>query len=183
MGRTVSEILTGDEIRAAVNLHTGRGAALSGDGRYRYLLTRGTYDRAKRSLLWMMLNPSDADHERDDATIRRCNGFCLHWQIPYYEVGNLYGLRSPYPRALWAAADPVGPDNDRYLLAAAARADIIVLAWGSHGKRAKQRADDVMALLWKFNARFHVLGWSKGGDPRHPLMMPSHASLLPASKA
>ena len=59
-----------------------------------------------------MLNPSRADEERNDATIRRCIGFAGDWDFGILEVVNLFALMSTDPAALLKAKDPVGPDND-----------------------------------------------------------------------
>ncbi len=50
----------------------GNGAILS--GRYRYLLWR-TWDETCPRLLWVLLNPSKADEQTDDPTLRRCSRF------------------------------------------------------------------------------------------------------------
>lgn len=153
----------------------GKSATISACGQYRYQLGRGEYDRTQRWALWVMLNPSTADAEVDDPTIRRCIGYCIRWQIPGFDVANLFAWRTTKPAGLRLAADPVGPENDQHLLQLAARADIIMLAWGATAEapRWKARADHVMQLLWPYNNRFRVLGWTKGGSPNHPLMMPA----------
>ena len=48
-------------------------ARFSANGIYRYLLTRSLGGSA--TCLFIMLNPSSADAENDDPTIRRCIGF------------------------------------------------------------------------------------------------------------
>src|SRR5262249_32293760 len=106
-----------------------RGAVISGDGRYRYSLTR-RWGRGPRAL-WIMLNPSRADREVDDPTIRRCIGFSGSWGYGAMEVVNLYALRTPEPRLLRRHPDPVGPENDGWITRASRRATEIVLAWGA----------------------------------------------------
>lgn len=48
---------------------------------YRYLLTRpGSSDEGEAGpTVFLMLNPSTADHLVDDPTIRRCRGFATAW--------------------------------------------------------------------------------------------------------
>jgi hypothetical protein len=56
-----------------------RGTAVISDcGRYRYSLTRSWADGDNR-VVFVMLNPSTADAEVDDPTIRRCIGFAKAW--------------------------------------------------------------------------------------------------------
>jgi hypothetical protein len=150
---------------------------------YRYQLSRGEYNRQQPWMLWVMLNPSTADGAQNDPTVRRCIGYANRWRIPGFDVANLYAFRTPYPNGLWSVDDPVGPDNDQYLLELAARADIIMLAWGANPGPKKERGGQVMDLLWPYVKRFRVLGWTKHGEPNHPLMMPKALDPLPCDWA
>ncbi|MGE3889429.1 MAG: DUF1643 domain-containing protein, partial [Vicinamibacterales bacterium] len=51
-----------------------RGAVLSADGRYRYRLWR-LWDDCAPVMTWVLLNPSTADANEDDPTLRKCIGF------------------------------------------------------------------------------------------------------------
>jgi hypothetical protein len=140
-------------------------------GPYRYLLSRRWGPGAPA--LFVMLNPSTADDTSDDPTIRRCIGFARRWGAPAVEVVNLYALRATRPRDLFAHAAPVGPDNDAAIADAAARAAAIVVAWGAHGARDAARVRCVVGLLGA--RRLACLGTSRGGEPRHPLYLPTRA--------
>src|SRR5437870_2889354 len=87
-----------------------RDAKISDCGRYRYTLTRRV--GVGGPLVWVMLNPSTADAEVDDPTIRRVMKFTEASDCGLAIVVNLFALRSPSPKALRGHADPVGPDND-----------------------------------------------------------------------
>lgn len=88
-------------------------AGISECGTYRYWLCR-EWSPGLDSLVWLMLNPSTADATQDDPTIRRCMGFARRWGYGGITVVNLYAYRATNPRDLLTAADPVGPENDRY---------------------------------------------------------------------
>jgi hypothetical protein len=120
-----------------------------------------------------MLNPSTADEHSDDPTLRRCIGFARQWGLGGLNVVNLYAFRATKPADLWLAADPVGPENDRYLASAAATDELIVAAWGTHAKR--ERIQQVLALPG-FD-RLSCLQITKRGYPSHPLFLPK--GLLP----
>lgn len=62
-------------------------AALSPDGIYRYNLTR-TWG-AGPIATFLMLNPSTADADVDDPTIRRCLGFAKSWGCSSLRVANV----------------------------------------------------------------------------------------------
>ena len=112
--------------------YTDQGAIFDGRRRYRYRLWR-VWDEAKPRVAFLMLNPSTADEEVLDPTVRRCLGYAQAWGFGSFEVGNIFALRSTDPRALRAAADPVGRANDAKLISIAARSDLVVCGWGAHG--------------------------------------------------
>ncbi len=127
-----------------------------------------------------MLNPSTADAEADDPTIRRCRQFASRWGASELSVVNLFALRATEPSALQAAADPVGPRNDEMIAESVLGAGMVVTAWGNHGLLGG-RADEVRTLLRRLSVRPFHFGLNRTGEPRHPLYLPSRADLLPAS--
>jgi hypothetical protein len=118
-----------------------------------------------------MLNPSTADAEKLDATIRRCLRFSQAWGYGGMAVVNLFALRATKPRALYQSADPVGPENLRYVQEAAAGAGGVVAAWGAHGAYRGQGEVVRALLLAGPGARTYHLGFTRGGEPRHPLYL------------
>ena len=80
---------------------------------------------------------------------------------------NLFAFRATKPADMKAAADPVGPQNDRHLRRVAKRAGVVVAAWGAHG-RYLGRDLKVFAIL----RSLHYLKFTKRGLPRHPLYLP-----------
>ena len=136
---------------------------------YRYCLRRVWRDPPSRTVAFVLLNPSTADAVRDDPTIARCVGFAKAWGFDALAAVNLFALRATDPAALRRAADPVGPHNDRYILAAAGAADMVVAAWGAHGAYLG-RAGRVAERLARTQLLWH-LGLTRSGQPRHPLYM------------
>ena len=145
------------------------GATYSRCKTYRYSLWR-SWDGGDGTLLWVMLNPSTADHlGNNDPTIERCEQRAAAWGFARVEIVNLFALRSPRPQALKSALDPVGPRNDRVILDAAERASLILCGWGTWG-HLQERAKTVRGLL--ANRRLHCLGLTQAGEPIHPLYVP-----------
>ena len=145
------------------------GATFSRDRRYRYRLWR-CWDRSRPVVVFCMLNPSTADEQRDDPTIRRCIGFARDWGYGGLEVVNLFAFRATDPRDLRHVADPVGPQNDHHLALAARRATLVVTAWGAHADvRRARRATQVLSGQRRSLAH---LGFTKSRQPRHPLYLP-----------
>lgn len=159
---------------------TGFEAVFSDDGRYRYQLTRQWVwpkNRPPRTLGVIMLNPSTADETKDDPTIRRDVDFAKRWGFERLLIGNLFGHRSPYPKTLLTADDPVGPGNDVWLRITAGNSDMVLVAWGQIDKRWKSRAVHVQHILAVADPGplkdLYCLGRTKSGQPRHPLMLRS----------
>jgi hypothetical protein len=149
-------------------------ARLSACGTYRYELSREWQD-GEGSVLFIMLNPSTADANANDPTIRRCMGFARAWGCRRLEIRNLFAYRATDPADMVAAhmrrVDIVGPENNRSIEVAAseARNDYVIVAWGAH-RLADFRGRDVLEL---FRRPPFCLGVSKSGAPKHPLYIPA----------
>ncbi|RJE79306.1 DUF1643 domain-containing protein [Paracoccus sp. JM45] len=133
---------------------------------YRYALTRRWGDGAGLGIV--MLNPSTADAFRNDPTVERCERRARALGYGAFRVVNLFAFCATDPRDLRQAAQPVGPDNDSFLLEAAGWADAILCGWGVHGAH-QGRHMQVEQLLRGAGASLFHLGLTKDGLPRHPL--------------
>lgn len=149
------------------DLFLEREAVLSDCGTYRYLLRR-TWDYNKPRALFVMLNPSTADAEVDDATIRSCIRLSKSLSYGSFEVVNLFAYRATDPHALKLAADPIGPNNDNCIEAAIGRCDLAICAWGAH-QFAERRAKEVRSTIRRYRPAVFCLGKTKAGAPKHPL--------------
>lgn len=150
---------------------------------YRYLLTRGADTlEARRPMCFIMLNPSTADADQDDPTIRRCLGFAKRERCDSLNVVNLFAYRATDPMALAIQSDPVGPDNFHFVRLAALhaheRCGPVVCAWGAHGRHMDQDLE-VLGWLERGRIRAMCLGTTALGDPRHPLYVKADAPLRP----
>ncbi len=141
-------------------------AVISDCGQYRYMLKR-VWGKGPM-LPFCMLNPSTADAEQDDPTIRRCIGFAKREGFGGIIVVNLFAFRATSPKDMQAAPFPFGPDNHRHLNEVAQAAKLydvpIVCAWG-----ANDRGDTVKSIFRDAGVRMVCLGRTKDGSPRHPL--------------
>lgn len=152
------------------------GAEIDRAGAYRYSLWREWNLDAPR-ISFVMLNPSTADATVNDPTIRRCISFAQSWGYGSLEVVNLFAYRTTKPNTLRRAVDPIGPENDRYLLAARQRAQTIILAWGNWGiLHSRNRA---VTSLFFVQRNIYCLGITQAGQPRHPLYVRGNMTPLP----
>jgi hypothetical protein len=117
--------------------------------------------------MFIGLNPSTADGTRDDPTVKRMVSFAQRWGYGKLFLGNLFAFRSTDPAQLRSQADPVGPDNDLYLVLMSAHSDLVIAAWGAHGAL-HNRGDAVRKLILPL---FH-LGLTNNNQPKHPLYLP-----------
>ena len=74
-----------------------REAKISIDKKERYSLKR-EWDKSKNKILYIMLNPSLADDNNDDPTIRRLINFSKKFNYGGFLVGNIYSTISPNPK-------------------------------------------------------------------------------------
>ncbi len=135
---------------------------------FRYILTRTWTEDPVSYCMIIGLNPSTADENVNDPTIRRCMTFARDWGYGGLVMGNLFGFRATDPQAMLEAEDPVGRDNDFWLHIGAGMSDLVVAAWGTKGNHL-DRDKHVRHHLPK---ELHVLRFTKDGHPEHPLYLP-----------
>lgn len=155
------------------------GAVVSEDTLYRYRLWR--YWGKGPAMVWVMLNPSTADHVDDDPTIRRCMSFARREGCDGIEVINLFALRTTKPVHLLDHPDPEGPDNPRHWrMCLGSSPKLVVAGWGANARKVERVGIFSAALAsaqpwhdWK------CLGFTNEGAPIHPLYQRSDQELLP----
>lgn len=171
--------------RLTVTDHITREASISECGRYRYTLTR-IWDDQRSSLSVIMLNPSTADADQDDPTIRRCIAFARREGFGGINVLNLFAFRATSPDDMIAAEDPVGPECSDRIDAALRRSAAfglpVLAAWGAHGAY-QQRGEAVANRAADFGARLVCLGTTADGHPRHPLYVRGDQPLVALATA
>jgi hypothetical protein len=151
-----------------------KSASISKCGCYRWSLSRSWGQGP--CLLFVMLNPSTADNEQDDPTLRRCINFSKREGFSRLELLNLFPLRSPHPSRLLESAERSrgGRYAEDTLRLGAQRADKIICAWGSFSIAA-QRFEELMSIFDEYD--LFCLGKTRTGQPRHPLYLKSDATL------
>lgn len=156
-------------------------AIISDCGKYRYRLERDGPGEGQTAVI--MVNPSTADAENDDATIRKLRGFGERYSWGRIVVGNLFAYRATDVRELARAFDPVGPDNDGHLLDILRESGRFIVAWGPASKLPKhlrRRYHRVLEIARMVSRRPVCIGApAKDGHPCHPLMLPYSRELQP----
>ena len=148
-----------------------KNATFSNCRKYRYSLSR-IWDKKKKLVLFIGLNPSTANEEVDDPTIRRCINYVENWGYGGLIMANLFAYRVTLPSGLKKVKYPIGEDNDKYIMTLSKKADITVAAWGNNGNlygRDKQVFDLIPNLM--------CLKLNKSGQPAHPLYLKKNIKL------
>jgi hypothetical protein len=148
------------------------GAEFSPCRTWRYALWRHwDWQGHANCCMFIGLNPSTADEEKNDTTISKCIGFAKRWGFGGIYMLNLYAFRSTYPSVMAAAADPWGPGNLEAFSYYRTRVSRVVAAWGSMETRYRPN------LKWQTTIRdvldavaipVHCMGYTQDRSPRHP---------------
>ena len=122
--------------------------------------------------MFIGLNPSTADEEVDDPTIRRCFNYAKNWGYGGFKMANLFAYRTTLPSNLKKVKYPVGSENDKYIVTLSKKADITIASWGNNGNL-YSRDKQVLSLL----PNLMCLKVNKSGQPAHPLYLKNFLKL------
>jgi len=156
-----------------------RETIFSPDKLYRYTLWRefggellweGVNHQKQGFVQWIGLNPSVADDVVNDNTIRRCMAFTKKFGYGAMCMTNLFAWRATDPADMRRQKDPVGPDNNMWLVSLAGEASLIICAWGNHGAH-MGRAQFVLNILKNGPPLYRLGEPNADGSPRHPLYL------------
>ena len=130
---------------------------------YRYSLTR-KWDLNQKLILFIGLNPSTADENDDDPTIKRGMHYAYKWGYGGLIMANLFAFRATLPSDLKKANRPTGVDNNKFIIEHQKESAIVVVAWGNDGAL-YNRDKEVLELI----TSPMCLKVNKSGQPAHPL--------------
>lgn len=146
-------------------------AIFSDDEKHRYVLRR-VWDESKGRAMFIGLNPSTADEIKNDPTVARMISFSKAWGFGEICVCNLFAFRATMPPDMKNADDPVGVENDSYIMKEIGNSDKVIACWGNHGKFLGRSSELIKNL-----GDFEHFGLTKGGEPRHVLYLRKDAPL------
>lgn len=138
---------------------------------------RRIWDKALPILVVCMLNPSTADHRKNDPTVLALIHFAKLWGYGGLLIVNLFDFRASSPKDMMAHAEPISPENithiDGAFILARHTNRPVLAAWGRGG-------DHMGRAQWLIDrARHHLvdlvcLGVTKDGHPKHPMARGAH---------
>lgn len=142
------------------------------DELYRPLLSR-TWRAPLVYVMAIGLNPSTADANTDDPTIRKLIWFTTRSHLySGFMMTNICDYRSTDPRALLQPdIKPRSEENLDFIFKTAKRASLVVACWGAIDPKLRSYADDVIETVKRTKQTLHCFGKTKDGHPRHPLYL------------
>ena len=135
--------------------------------KYRYSLIR-KHVKAKKYLLFILLNPSTATELKNDPTIARCQKRTELLGYKAFIICNLFAFRTKSPKIMKDWPKPVGSKNNNIIQKNLIFADKVLCAWGNHGTYLNQ-ADIVVKIIKSMRIPAYHLGLTKSNQPKHPL--------------
>lgn len=156
-------------------------AVFSDDGVYRHWLMRDwaeTHFSSWKNLifiLWIGMNPSTAEGNVDDPTIRKEIKFSKRLGHTRYVKCNVMDYRSTNPKLL-PRVDAISSINRKTIRWFAKRANMIVCCWGKLPPLFQGTVDRIVYDLKAYD--LWCLGTNGNGSPKHPLYLPDNTSLI-----
>lgn len=160
---------------------TKQNAILSPDKKHRYFLSRIWNDKPdKKIVLFIMLNPSMADQNIDDPTIRRIKSFSVNWGYDGVFVVNLNSYITSNPLHL-ISVDALKEAKFHYeknfaQIKEAMQMEcvkLIVCAYGNNQYIQEIRIKEIYKIADELKIDLHCIKQNKDGSPAHPLYLKS----------
>lgn len=124
------------------------------------------------AVLWIGMNPSTAEVDVDDPTIRRELAFTAAWGFDAYCKINVGDYRATNPRDLAAAIVPlIAPGAVPAKARMARNAARVVMAFGSLPRPLVKHGRALVLALQHAGVEMLCLGVNGDGSPKHPLYL------------
>lgn len=164
------------------HLETEKGADFSPCRKWRYKLWR-IWNKDKPYVAFCGLNPSKADENINDSTVRKCIKFAINWGFGGMYMMNAFAFRATLPMVMYEFAesggDPIGKGNNLALEEVFRGAGQVVLAWGNMIRLDRNRADFILDMLKRLNVAPYCFSITNQGQPQHPLYIRNTTTLIP----
>ncbi len=142
-----------------------KNAILSQDRKHRYMLSR-IWDENTGAVVFIGLNPSTADENNDDRTIKKCIKYAKDWGYGGIYMINLFSFRATNPNKMLSALNPTNDENDKYIEKYINIGKKVICAWGNDGSFQDRNND----ITNKFKD-LYCLKLNQTGQPAHPLYL------------
>ncbi|HWY11777.1 MAG TPA: DUF1643 domain-containing protein [Bacteroidia bacterium] len=148
-------------------IHENNGAIFSECRKYRYALWR-IWDKSKPMVMFIGLNPSTANENKDDATIRRVRTIASTLGYGGVYMTNCFPYISTDPKQLNEFGNTA--TNDHWLLLVKDICHDVIFAWGNFKIVSESGRNKELIEMFPNAKALHI---NKNGSPKHPLYCPS----------
>ena len=142
-------------------------AKFSKDKKHRYYLSRKWSE--KEQVLYVLLNPSKANHINNDPTINRLITISKNLGYGGFNVVNLYTLITPLRNKLYEKKRKFSAKNKKLIAELVAGHKTIIYGWG-----ATENEPNWLSNIVKNPLCFSI---NKNGTPKHPLYLKKESTL------
>lgn len=144
----------------------------SADKRSRYRLWR-IWDPSKPCILFIMLNPSTADSDKDDPTIKIIKQHAIAWGYGGIYVGNLYATCCSKSRDL-VISDERDIVNETHIREMRQLCEKVVYGWGTKGPLGKKQKEPQWLRDMVGETAYCIDVTKKDNIPKHPKQHPQY---------
>ena len=155
---------------------TNSGAIFSKDGKERFVLWR-FWDSSKPYVLFIGLNPSNADDTYNDPTTKRIIAHSKRLGYGGCFLMNCFTRIATKPDHLTPSGN--WKQNCKWLDEVVPRCTEVVFAWGQNNLVQQLARDRYFKKRFPFAK---CLGRNLSGSPKHPLYLPYRGALIPFEK-
>lgn len=149
------------------------GADFSEDRKYRYALWR-IWDESLPLVMFIGLNPSTANEDTNDPTIRRVVSIAKHLGYGGVYMMNCFAYISTDPKLL--KHNPMSDEwNNNMLTVTAYKCKHIIFAWGNFSIVRESGRDKELFEMFPNALALKV---NKNGSPKHPLYCPKESKFV-----
>lgn len=147
-----------------------KGADFSECGKYRFSLWR-IWDIEKPIVMFIGLNPSTANQDTDDPTIRRVRAIARNLRYGGVYMMNCFPLVSTNPDSLKSYDKSIYDQqqwifNNRKLEQIGNLCKDVIFAWGNFEIVRNEKRDIELSVMFPNAKALHI---NKNGSPKHPL--------------
>ena len=160
-----------------MTLFDNNGAEFSACGKYRYALWR-IWDETLPLVMVIGLNPSKADSQEDDNTIKRVRAIATNNGYGGFYMTNCFAYISTHPKKLLTQGG--NALNDEWLVKVRALCKDVIFAWGNFKVVRFMERDIQISKMFPDALALFV---NKNGSPKHPLFCRAKTIPVPYKSA
>lgn len=152
-------------------------AIFSDDSKHRFSLNR-IWDIEKEKAVAIMLNPSYADHLKNDLTVLKVTNFLIDQGFGSLSIVNLFSYIATDPKELSNNKDIIRSETNEYIVNSIKETDLVIIGWGSDSQKYISRKKDLKAILAESQIKLKCFRDSEGKMGRHPSRLGNDLELI-----